>query len=69
MSEDPHQREQKFNKLSFQALVGMYVLTLVFMVRRQLRMVVKREMVKVLITDERGETIIKDMDDTESNLL
>ena len=47
----------------------MYMLTLVFMVRRQLRMVVKREMVKVLMTDERGETIMKDMDDTESNLL
>ena len=47
----------------------MYVLTLVFMVRSQLRMVVKREMVKVLMTDERGETIMQDMDDTESNLL
>ena len=47
----------------------MYMLTLVFMVRRQLRMVVKREMVKVLMTDERGETIMKDMNDTESNLL
>ena len=61
------------NDPSFQALVGMYVLTVVFLVRRQLRMVVKEEVVTVVMTDESGETIIKDvetvLDDQEKILL
>ena len=51
----------------------MYVLTVVFLVRRQLRMVVKEQVVTVVVTDESGETTIKDvdsvLDDTEKILL
>ena len=61
------------NNLFFQSLVGMYVLTVVFLVRRQLMMVVREEMVTVVMTDESGETIIKDvetvLDDQEQILL
>ena len=47
----------------------MYVLTMVFLVKRQLRLVAKGEMIKVVMTDESGETVIKDIDDTKANLL
>jgi hypothetical protein len=65
--------ENVLNDLSFQALVGMYMLTVLFPVRRQLRMAVREEMVTVVMTDENGKTIIKDvdsvLDDTEKILL
>ena len=61
------------NVPSYQTLVGMYVLTVVFLVRRQLRMVDREEMVTVVMTDESGETSIKDvetvLDDQEKILL
>ena len=61
------------NNLFFQSLVGMYVLTVVFLVRRRLMMVVREEMVTVVMTDEKGETIIRDvetaLDDKEKILL
>ena len=61
------------NDPSFKALVGMYVMTVVFLVRRQLRMVVREELGTVVMTDESGKTIIKDvetvLDDQEKILL
>ena len=50
------------NDLSFKSLVGMYAMTVVFLVRRQLTMVVEKEVVTVVMTDE---TIIKDVDSVD----
>ena len=56
------------NDPSFQTLVGMYVLTVVFLVRRQLRMVKEEEeeeengVVKAVMIDGRGKTKLKDVE-------
>jgi hypothetical protein len=55
--------------------VAVYVLTVVYLVRRQLKMVGKKEeveVVNVVIANEMGETVIKDMDkvlNDEQNIL
>ena len=48
-----------------QVLVAVYVLTVVYLVRRQLKMVREEkevEVVNVIMANEMGETVIKDMD-------